>query len=142
MLRCIGQRPCLEEGFAYLNADEKGDAAFTWVVESFAEVELPHPWTSFKGVGHVVVYLNNETNDTTPFHPYYEYFASLLNHCRRSTTEEHIKLRINRVLWSYEAESQTDVQSQMPLVSPKYVKILGEILGVNLTEEPFMVRTL
>jgi hypothetical protein len=63
--------------------------------------------------------------------------------------EEHIKLRINRFLWSYEArnhsksseivlfspgidtrrtrstgtrqaESQTDVQSQMPLVSPKW----------------------
>eukprot|EP00438_Fugacium_kawagutii_P021912 Skav207159 [mRNA] locus=scaffold573:358367:360202:- [translate_table: standard] len=56
--------------------------------------------------------------------------------------EEHIKLRINRFLWSYEAESQTDVQSQMPLVSPKYVKILAEILDCELVTEPFMVRTL
>mmetsp|Transcript_86754 Transcript_86754/g.273743 ORF Transcript_86754/g.273743 Transcript_86754/m.273743 type:complete len:615 (-) Transcript_86754:44-1888(-) len=142
MLRCMGQRPCLEEWFAYLNADEQGDAEYKWVLESFAEVELPQPWTSFKGVGSVVCYLNNETNETTAKHPYYDYFAQLLNHCRSSTAEEHIKLRINRVLWSYEAESQTDVQAQMPLVSPKYVKILGEILKVELEEQPFMVRTL
>lgn len=142
MLRCMGQRPCIEEWFSYLNADEQGDAPFRWVVESFAEVELPEPWTSFKGVGSVVCYLNNETNETTWKHPFYDYFAQLLNHCRRSTNEEHIKLRINRVLWSYEAESQTDVQAQMPLVSPKYVKILGEILDCELVSEPFMVRTL
>jgi hypothetical protein len=142
MLRCLGQRPILDEWFAYLNADEKGDADYKWVIESFAEVELPQPWTSFKGVGSVVCYLNNETNETTWKHPFYDYFAQLLNHCRRSTTEEHIKLRINRVLWSYEAESQTDVQNQMPLVSPKYVKTLSEILMCDLCEEPFMVRTL
>jgi hypothetical protein len=142
MLRCVGQRPCLEEWFAYLNADEEADMEYKWVVESFAEVELPHPWTSFKGVGSVVCYLNNETNDTTWKHPFYDYFAQLLNHCRRSTPEEHIKLRINRVLWAYEAESQTDVQNQMPLVSPKYVKVLAEILKCELTEEPYMVRTL
>jgi len=142
MLRCMGQRPCLEEWFAYLNADEQGDSNYKWVVESFAEVELPEPWTSFKGVGAVVCYLNNETNETTWKHPFYDYFAQLLNHCRRSTPEEHIKLRINRVLWSYEAESQTDVQSQMPLVSPKYVKVLADILSCDLVEQPFMVRTL
>jgi len=142
MLRCMGQRPCIEEWFAYLNADEKGDEAYRWVVESFAEVELPQPWTSFKGVGSVVCYLNNETNETTWKHPFYDYFAQLLNHCRRSTNEEHIKLRINRVLWSYEAESQTDLASQMPLVSPKYVKLLGDILGIDLIDEPYMVRTL
>lgn len=142
MLRCIGQRPCLEEWFAYMNADEKGDTDYRWVVESFAEVDLPHPWTSFKGVGAVVCYLNNETNETSWKHPFYDYFYQLLNHCRRSTHEEHLKLRINRVLWSYEAECQLDLQSQMPLVSPKMVKTLGEILGCDLVEEPFMVRTI
>mmetsp|Transcript_9735 Transcript_9735/g.17149 ORF Transcript_9735/g.17149 Transcript_9735/m.17149 type:complete len:604 (-) Transcript_9735:8-1819(-) len=141
MLRCIGQRPCLEEWFAYLNADEKGDEDYKWVVESFAEVELPQPWVSFKGVGSIVCYLNNDTNETTWKHPFYDYFAQLLNHCRRATREEHIKLRINRILWSYEAESQTDVQHQMPLVSPKYVKTLCDILSVDLVEEPYMVRT-
>ena len=44
-------------------------------MESFAEVELPEPWTSFKGVGSVVCYLNNETNETTWKHPFYDYFA-------------------------------------------------------------------
>merc|ERR1719473_593281 len=136
MLKCIGPKPVLGEWFAYLNADMEVDKSYTWVVESFAEVELPAPWTSYKGVGSVVCYLNNETNETTWKHPFYDYFAQLLNHCRRATREEHIKLRINRILWSYEAESQTDVQHQMPLVSPKYVKTLSEILGCELTEEP------
>lgn len=142
MLRCQGARPCFEEWFAYLNADENGDAEYKWAVESFAEVELPQPWTSFKGVGNVVCYLNNETQETDWKHPFYDYFAQLLNHCRRSTTEEHIKLRINRLLWTYEAESQQDVANQMPLVSPKYVKSLGDMLSVDLLETPFMVRTL
>mmetsp|Transcript_51941 Transcript_51941/g.121607 ORF Transcript_51941/g.121607 Transcript_51941/m.121607 type:complete len:609 (+) Transcript_51941:57-1883(+) len=142
MLRCIGQRPCLEEWFAYLNADVEADMPFKWVIESFMEVDLPQPWTSFKGVGSIVCYLNNETNETTWKHPFYDYFANLLNICRRATNEEHIKLRINRVLWSYEAESQTDVHYQMPLVSPKYVKTISDILGVDLIEEPCMVRTL
>jgi len=86
--------------------------------------------------------LNNETNETTWQHPFYDYFAQLLNHCRRATTEEHIKLRINRVLWSYEAEAQTDLATQQPLVSPKYVKVLADILSCDLEQEPFMVRML
>jgi len=142
MLRCIGQRPSLDEWFAYLNADPACDAEYQWVIESFAEVELPPPWTSFKGVGSIVCYLNNETNETTWRHPFFEYFAQLLEHCRKATKEEHIKLRLNRVLWSYEAESQADVQYQMPLVSPKYVKTMADVLGIDLDEEPFVVRTL
>jgi len=142
MLRCHGKRPCISEWFAYLNADEAADAEYRWVVESFAEVELPQPWTSYKGPGSVVCYLNNETNETEWKHPFYDYFFELINHCRSSTKDEHIKLRINRTLWSYEAESQVDVQNQMPLVSPKYVNNLGEILGVDLVHEPFMVRTI
>merc|ERR1719324_2106420 len=142
MLRCMGQRPCIEEWFAYLNADEEGDAAFRWVVESFAEVELPQPYTSFKGVGSVVCYLNNETNETTWKHPFYDYFAQLLDHCRRASREEHIKLRINRMLWSYEADCAQDIGTQQPLVSPKCVQQIADILDVNLPEEPFMVGTL
>jgi hypothetical protein len=142
MLRCQGQRPCIEEWFAYLNADEKADADYRWVVESFAEVELPQPYTSFKGVGNVVCYLNNETDETDWQHPFYPYFKKLLDLCRMSTHEEHIKMRIERILYTYTAESSVDVQRQMPLVSPKYVKQLGDILSVNLQDEPFMVRTL
>jgi hypothetical protein len=51
-------------------------------------------------------------------------------------------LRINRILWQYEAESQTDVQHQMPLVSPKYVSVLAEILECDIKTEPYIVRTL
>lgn len=144
MLRCMGQRPCIEEWFAYLNADMEADKEFKWVVESFSECELPQPWTSFKGVGSIVCYLNNspESNETTWKHPYYEYFAQLLNHCRMATREDHIKLRINRVLWQYENDSSIDVQHQMPLVSPSYVKTLADILDMNIKTEPFMVRTL
>jgi hypothetical protein len=142
MLRCIGQRPCIEEWFAYMNGDMDTDKEYRWVVESFAEVELPQPWTSFKGVGSIVCYLNNESNETTWKHPFYDYFAQLLNHCRRATREEHIKLRINRILWQYEAESQTDVQHQMPLVSPKYIRVLSEILECDIKTEAYMVRTL
>lgn len=143
MLRCMDQRPILEEWFAYLNADPAGgDAEYKWVIESFAECELPVPWASFKDVGSIVCYLNNETQETTWKHPYYDYFSQLLNHCRRATREEHIKLRLNRMLWSYEADSQSDLQNQMPLISPKFVKIMAEILKVDIIEEPFTVRTL
>lgn len=145
MLKCMGQRPCVEEWFAYLNADPERDGEYRWVVESFAEVELPAPWTSFKGAGSIVCYLNNDTNETTWKHPFYDYFAQLLDHCRRSTREEHLKLRINRMLWSYEAESEADVQNQHPLISPKYVKQMAEILGVVLSgesAEPIMVRVI
>lgn len=141
-LKCLGTRPTIAEWFVYLNADEEADQTYRWVIESFAECELPEPWTSFKGPGNVVCYLDNSTNDTTWKHPFYDYFEQLLTHCRESTHEEHIKLRINRVLWSYEAESQTDVANQMPLVSPKYVKVLGDILAIDLLIEPFMVRCL
>merc|ERR1719324_1040264 len=142
MLRCMGQRPCIEEWFAYLNADEEGDAAFRWVVESFAEVELPQPYTSFKGVGSIVCYLNNETNETTWKHPFYEYFAQLLDHCRKATAEEHIKLRINRMLWTYEADCAADIASQQPLISPKYVMLMADILEIDVKTEPTLVATL
>ena len=45
-----------------------------WVVQSFAEVELPAPWTSYKGIGSIVCFLNHHTNKTTWKHPFYDYF--------------------------------------------------------------------
>ncbi|CAD7944297.1 unnamed protein product [Amoebophrya sp. A25] len=142
MLKCMGQRPVLEEWFAYLNADPEADKEFSWVVEAFAEVELPVPWTSYKGVGSIVCYLNNESQETTWKHPFYDYFSQLLDHCRRASQEEHIKLRLNRMLWTYEAESQHDVSLQQPLISPLYVQQIAEMLKIDLPKEPFMVRTL
>jgi len=142
MLKCMGQRPCQEEWFSYLNSDPELDAPYTWVIESFSEVELPPPWTSYKGVGSIVCYLNNDTNETTWKHPFYDYFAQLLDHCRRASREEHIKLRINRMLWNYEAEASNDLQAQQPLISPKYVKLMASMLNIDLVKEGYMVRTL
>jgi hypothetical protein len=142
MLKCVGAKPVLGEWFAYLNADMIVDKAYAWTVESFAEVELPAPWTSYKGVGSIVCYLNNDTNETTWKHPFYDYFAQLLDHCRRASREEHIKLRINRMLWSYEADCAQDISTQQPLVSPKCVQQIADILDVDLSTEPYMVGTL
>jgi hypothetical protein len=86
--------------------------------------------------------LNNETNETTWKHPFYEYFAQLLDHCRKATTEEHIKLRINRMLWTYEADCAADIASQQPLISPKYVMLMADILDVDVRNEPTLVATL
>jgi hypothetical protein len=132
----------LGEWFAYLNADPHCEQKFLWVVESFAEVELPSPWTSYKGVGSIVCYLNNETNETTWKHPFYDYFAQLLDHCRKASTEEHIKLRINRMLWTYEADCAADLATQQPLLSPKYIRNMGDILECDLRTEPFLVNTM
>jgi hypothetical protein len=142
MLKCVGTKPNIAEWFCYLNADIVVDKAYTWTVESFAEVELPTPWTSYKGVGSVVCYLNNETDETTWKHPFYDYFAQLLDHCRRASREEHIKLRINRMLWSYEAECATDIGTQQPLISPRGVQQIADILDVDLATEPFLVNVL
>merc|ERR1719506_3502917 len=142
VLKCLGQKPVLEEWFEYLNADRDTEKRYMWVVESFAEVELPAPWTSFKGVGSIVCYLNNETNETTWKHPFYEYFAQLLDHCRKATAEEHIKLRINRMLWTYEADCAADLAHQQPLISPKYVMLMADVLDIDVKTEPFLVATL
>jgi hypothetical protein len=142
VLKCLGQKPVLEEWFEYLNADRDTEQRYMWVIESFAEVELPAPWTSFKGVGSIVCYLNNETNETTWKHPFYEYFAQLLDHCRKATTEEHIKLRINRMLWTYEADCAADIASQQPLISPKYVMLMADILDCDVKTEPTLVATI
>jgi len=111
-------------------------------VEAFSEVELPSPWVSFKGVGNMVCYLNEETQDTTWKHPFYDYFAQLMDHCKRATFEEHIKLRLNRMLWSYEADCATKIVEQQPLLSPKYIQVLAQIFRVDLHREPELVRTL
>jgi hypothetical protein len=142
MLRCLGPRPTLGDWFSYLNADTKMDADYTWVVEAFSEVELPSPWVSFKGVGNMVCYLNEETQDTTWKHPFYDYFAQLMDHCKRATFEEHIKLRLNRMLWSFEADCATKIEEQQPLLSPKYIAIMAQIFKVDLQAEPVLVRTL
>lgn len=53
-----------------------------------------------------------------------------------------LKLRLNRMLWTYEAESQHDISVQQPLLSPLYVQQMAEMLKIDLPNEPYMVRTL
>jgi len=142
VLKCLGTKPSHSEWYAYLGADQEMDHEFSWVVEAFAQVELPNPWGSYKGVGDVVCFLNEETNETSWKHPFYEYFAQLMDHCRRATKEEHVKLRINRMMWSYEAECADSIDRQQPLLSPKYVDQMAQILNIDVSKEPFMVRTM
>ncbi|KAF4656431.1 hypothetical protein FOL47_008913, partial [Perkinsus chesapeaki] len=142
MLRCSGAIPTLHEWFSYLQADPQIDEEYTWVIESFADQELPPPWTSVIGVGSIICYVNEETSESTWKHPFYDYFAQLLDHCRHVSKEEHIKLRINRMLWSYEAECNSNILTQEPIVSPRYVREIAEILKVDVVAEPFMVRTI
>lgn len=137
-----GAKPCLEEWFSYLNADIDRDSKYKWVIEAFAEVELPLPWSSYLGVGSIICFLNNESQETTWKHPFYDYFTQLLNHCRNCSPEEHIRLRLNRMLWSYERESSVDISLQQPLLSPLYVMKAAEIWDVDLSTEGFLVRTL
>ncbi|KAF4724627.1 hypothetical protein FOZ62_026390, partial [Perkinsus olseni] len=142
MLRCAGSIPTTHEWFGYLQADPQIDEEFTWVVDSFANQELPHPWTSVIGVGSIICYVNDETSESTWKHPFYDYFAQLLDHCRHVTKEEHIKLRISRMLWSYEAECNSNILTQEPLISPRYVREIAEVLKVDVITEPYMVRTM
>jgi hypothetical protein len=142
MLKCLAGKPTSEEWAVYLNADLHQDKEYFWVVEAFSEVELPYPWVSYKGVGSMVCYLNEETQETTWKHPFYDYFAQLMDHCKRSSNEEHIKLRLNRLFWTYESQCATSFEKTEPLVSPKYIELMAEIVGVDVVVEWFMVRTL
>ena len=65
MLHSIGSEPVLEEWFAYLNADPEKDKDYTWIVESLSRVEIPEPWTSFKGTGNIIYFLHGETQGHT-----------------------------------------------------------------------------
>merc|ERR1719321_1534788 len=46
------------------------------------------------------------------------------------------------MLWSYEADCAQDITNQQPLIAPKCIKHIADVLEVNLAEEPFMVGTL
>jgi hypothetical protein len=141
-LRSIGETPTLAEWFSYMGADPEIDRNFAWVISSIADSELPVPWTSYKGIGSVICFLNSSTNETTWKHPYYDYFAQLLHHCRRSSPEDNIKLRVNRLIWSYETEANSSDFLQYPIVCPKYVALLAEIFSIDIVEEGLLVRHL
>ncbi len=88
VLLCRGPKPDSTEWFSYLELDPIDSAELTWVVQSFAEVELPAPWTSYKGVGSIVCFLNHQTGKTTWKHPFYDYFSQLKDFTIRAPAEE------------------------------------------------------
>lgn len=112
-----------------------------WIVQAFAETELPTPWTSYKGVGSIVCFLNHETNACTWKHPFYEYFAQLWSFCATADPVDVMLIRVNRLIWNYEA-SQSKGSEQMPLVSPEYVELLAEIMGFDVSKDACIVRSL
>mmetsp|Transcript_20334 Transcript_20334/g.45192 ORF Transcript_20334/g.45192 Transcript_20334/m.45192 type:complete len:501 (-) Transcript_20334:125-1627(-) len=139
-LLCSTHRPTLDEWFSYLKADPMMDQGVEWVVQSFAETELPTPWTCYKGVGSIVCYVNHTDNCVTWKHPFYDYFAQLLQYCRTGPAEEIQKIRVNRLIWSYETATMSSGGHVDPLLSPEYVEQLGEIFGVDLADHPYLVR--
>ncbi|CAD7954433.1 unnamed protein product [Amoebophrya sp. A25] len=136
-----GVKPDSDEWFAYLELDPLADEPLGWIVQSLAEMELPAPWTSYKGVGSIVCFLNHQTGRSTWKHPFYDYFAQL-KHFATTASPEHVKqCRLNRLIWSYETQGPTG-SLQEPLVSPEYIENLAEIMGYDLAAEPYIVRDL
>jgi hypothetical protein len=153
VLVCEGATPSLAEWFSYLNADPEVDSGMSWVVEAFAEAELPPPWISYKGWGSIVCFRNTAVNmdsaaatpgaGATWKHPLYDYFLNLLEYCREANIEEVRRLRVHRLLWNfYTYVANTDAESD-PLISPSHVRMLGAIFEYkDLAAQSWQVRPL
>jgi len=150
VLVCEGLTPTINEWFAYLNADPAADADLKWVVEAFAEAELPPPWISYKGWGSIVCFKNTDALDSAAQtasaswkHPLFDYFQNLMEYCRQSSGEEVRRLRVHRLLWNfYTYHANTDSESD-PLISPLHVKMLGTIFAYkDLATQSWQVRPL
>jgi len=140
-LMCESTAPNLEEWSRYLRILME-DKAAQWLVQAMAETELPKPWTCYKGVGSIVCYIRSDTGQVTWKHPFYDYFRQLRDFCRQATTEEVMQVRVNRLLWSYEATRVETEHYQEPLVSPEYVEKLAQIFGYDIRYEGCIVRNL
>lgn len=141
-LLCRGAKPDKAEWFEYLGCPEN-DKEIEWVVQAFAETELPTPWTCYKGTGSIVCYIKQDTGHITWKHPFYDYFTQLRDFCYKAPTEEEIwKVRVHRLLWCYEAACSSTSEEHDPLVSPEYVEHLADIFGYSLKEDPYLCRTI
>lgn len=119
------------------------DKRLKWLVEAFQETELPKPWTCYKGVGSIVCYIRaDNTGQVTWQHPFYSYFRQLRDFCKEAQPEEVLRVRVNRLLWSYEASRVETEHDQEPLLSPFYIQRLGDIFSYNVKTQGFMVRNL
>lgn len=140
-LMCESTTPTLEEWSRYLRISPS-DGASQWLVQALAETELPKPWTCYKGVGSIVCYIRSDTGQVTWKHPFYDYFRQLRDFCRQATKEEVMQVRVNRLLWSYEATRVETEHYQEPLISPEYVEKLAKIFGYDISFEGCIVRNL
>jgi len=145
-----GEKPDIIEWSDYLGGRISGikrnkefakNTKTRWVIQALAETELPTPWTSYKGIGNIVCFMNHETGVCSWKHPFYEYFSQLWNYCMEADDLDVKRIRVNRLIWNYEASQNVGV-IQQPLVSPEYIEQLADIMGFDVSEEPFIVRTL
>eukprot|EP00397_Hematodinium_sp_SG-2012_P016521 GEMP01016858.1.p1 GENE.GEMP01016858.1~~GEMP01016858.1.p1 ORF type:complete len:631 (+),score=114.03 GEMP01016858.1:175-2067(+) len=112
-----------------------------WIPQAFAEMELPAPWTSYKGVGSIVCFLEHDQGVCTWKHPFYDYFAQLWSYCSSADIIDVMRIRVNRLVWNYEA-SQLTSAIQQPLISPEYIEQISDIMGFDVSKEPYIVRSL
>lgn len=144
-LMCAGPgAPTFEEWREYLRIDpnDPRDTNNMWLVQALMETELPKPWTCYKGVGSIVCYIRSDVGAVTWKHPFYEYFRQLRDFCRQASALEVMQVRVNRLLWSYEATRVETEHYQEPLVSPEYVEKLARIFGHDVAEKGCLVRNL
>jgi len=140
-LKCDGPTPDFDEWALYLRIDPL-DSTMKWLVQAFSETDLPKPWTCYKGVGSIVCYIRSDSGQVTWKHPFYDYFRQLRDFCQQATPGEVMKVRCNRLLWSYEATRVETEHDQEPLVSPEYIRKLCDVFGYDVKEHGFLVRNL
>mmetsp|Transcript_94400 Transcript_94400/g.303510 ORF Transcript_94400/g.303510 Transcript_94400/m.303510 type:complete len:644 (-) Transcript_94400:27-1958(-) len=144
-LVCMESVPNFDEWAQYLRIDSL-DPEMKWLVQAFAETELPKPWTCYKGVGSIVCYIHSDNGRVTWKHPFYDYFRQLRDFCQEAHMqgrhEEVMKVRVNRLLWTYEATRVETDASQDPLICPEYLARLADIFGYDIKVSGCIVRNL
>jgi len=140
-LICETVKPSFEEWAYYLRIPEN-DFPSQWLVEAFAETELPKPWTCYKGNGSIVCFIRSDTGQVTWKHPFYDYFRQMRDFCRQATKPEVMQVRVARLMWSYEASRIETEHYQEPLIAPEFVEKLATIFGFELRSEGCIVRNL
>eukprot|EP00405_Crypthecodinium_cohnii_P025129 CAMPEP_0206496764 /NCGR_PEP_ID=MMETSP0324_2-20121206/49669_1 /ASSEMBLY_ACC=CAM_ASM_000836 /TAXON_ID=2866 /ORGANISM="Crypthecodinium cohnii, Strain Seligo" /LENGTH=610 /DNA_ID=CAMNT_0053981975 /DNA_START=140 /DNA_END=1969 /DNA_ORIENTATION=- len=144
-LVCMHEVPTFDEWAMYLRIDPL-DPDLRWLVQSLAETELPKPWTCYKGVGSIVCYIRSDTGQVTWKHPFFDYFRQLRDFCQEAHMqgrhEEVMKVRVNRLLWTYEATRVESEASQDPLICPEYLDRMADIFGYDIKVSGCIVRNL
>lgn len=144
-LVCMKDVPTFNEWEQYLRIDPS-DVNMKWLVTAFAETELPKPWTCYKGVGSIVCFIRSDDGQVTWKHPFYDYFRQLRDFCQEAYAqdrpEEVMKVRVNRLLWTYEATRVETEASQDPLICPEYLERLADIFDYDIKTSGCIARNL